>query len=81
LLENPDLMNVPFVIFGNKIDKKGALTEEELRDNLALYRQSTYGKVIGQKNPGTRPVEIFMCSVIKRVGYTDGFEWLSSFLE
>ena len=81
VLENQDLINVPFVIFGNKIDKKGALSEDELRDALGLYRQSTYGKVPGVKNTGTRPVEIFMCSVIKRVGYSDGFEWLSGFIQ
>lgn len=36
LLEMPELTNVPFVIFGNKIDKKEALKEEELRDVLGL---------------------------------------------
>ena len=32
LLKMPELANVPFVIFGNKIDVKNSLKEEELRD-------------------------------------------------
>ncbi len=69
----PELANVPFVIFGNKIDKKDSLKEEELREILGLGYHSTYGKDASTKNPGARPIEIFMCSVMKRVGYADGF--------
>ena len=36
LLQMPELANVPFVIFGNKVDKKEALKEEELRDVFGL---------------------------------------------
>ena len=61
------------MIFGNKIDKKDALKEEELREVLGLGYHSTYGKDAAAKNPGVRPIEIFMCSVMKRVGYADGF--------
>ena len=72
---------MPFVIFGNKIDKNSALKEEELREALGLHFHSTFGKDPKAKNPGARPVEIFMCSVMKRVGYADGFQWLSSFIK
>jgi GTP-binding protein SAR1 len=37
LLQMPELQNVPFVIFGNKIDKKESLKEEELREALGLH--------------------------------------------
>jgi len=73
LLQMPELQNVPFVVFGNKIDKKDSLKEEELREALGLHFHSTAGKDINAKNPNTRQIEVFMCSVMKRVGYADGF--------
>jgi len=81
LLEMPELSNVPFVIFGNKIDKKESLKEEELREVLGQPFHQTFGKEASQKNPGARPIELFMCSVVKRVGYQDGFTWLSQFIK
>ena len=81
LLEMPELANVPFVVFGNKIDKKESLKEEELREVLGLPFHQTYGKGADTKNPGTRTIELFMCSVVKRVGYQDGFTWLSQFIK
>ena len=39
----PELANVPFVIFGNKVDKREALKEEELRDVMGLPFHQTYG--------------------------------------
>ena len=75
----PELANVPFVIFGNKIDKKDALKEEELREFMGLPFHETYGK--DGQNPNVRPIEMFMCSVMKRVGYQDGFNWLGQFIK
>jgi GTP-binding protein SAR1 len=37
LLQMPELQNVPFVIFGNKIDMKESLKEDELREYLGLH--------------------------------------------
>jgi GTP-binding protein SAR1 len=80
LLEQPELGQVPFVVLGNKVDKKDAVSEEEFREYFGLLSHQTYGKNPKQKNAGVRPVEVFMCSVVKRVGYADGFQWLSQFL-
>ena len=65
----PELSNVPFVIFGNKVDKKDALKEEELREAMGLPFHQTFGKDSATSNPGARPIELFMCSVMKRAGY------------
>lgn len=29
---------------------------------------------------GTRPIEVFMCSIIKKQGYPEGFKWITNFL-
>ena len=80
LLQMPELSTVPFVIFGNKVDKKEALGEEQLREVMGLPFHQTYGKDASSSNPGARPIELFMCSVVKRAGYQDGFTWLGQFI-
>ena len=59
----PELQEVPFVIFGNKIDMKDAVSEEELREIMGLHYHQTTGKDKGNRNPGTRNIEVFMISV------------------
>ena len=81
LMGMKELEEVPFVVFGNKIDMKDAVSEEELREVLGLHFHQTAGKDVNNKNAGTRPNEVFMISVQKRVGYADGFEWLSSYIK
>ena len=71
-----ELKDVPFVVFGNKIDMKDAMSEEELREQMNLPFHNTWGKDKNNVNAGARKAEIFMISVQKRVGYADGFEWI-----
>eukprot|EP00753_Platysulcus_tardus_P016763 PLAT6024.2.p2 GENE.PLAT6024.2~~PLAT6024.2.p2 ORF type:complete len:195 (-),score=110.63 PLAT6024.2:110-694(-) len=80
LLTADELAGVPFCILGNKIDNRKAASEEELRSVLGLYE--TYGKDDkgGAPADGVRPIELFMCSVINRVGFIDGFRWLGQFV-
>lgn len=77
LLTCDELVNVPFMILGNKIDKKGSVSEKHLKQILGL--EHTTGKK-GSPQEGVRPIEVFMCSVVKRAGYRDGFQWLAKFL-
>lgn len=103
LLTDEALSNCPVLILGNKIDKPGAASEDELRNFFGLY-QLTTGKVSlprfipkrrdliqfsiphRQANasraelPG-RPLELYMCSVLKRQGYGEGFRWLAQYID
>jgi len=81
LLEDQALASVPFVVLGNKIDIPTAASEDELRQVLGLFSHVTYGREVKKNDTGVRPVELFMVSVVKRMGYAEGFQWLSQFLK
>jgi len=81
LLTDEQLANCPVLILGNKIDIAGAASEDELRSAFGLYGQTTgKGKVPRSELHG-RPLEVFMCSVLKRQGYGEGFRWIAQFLD
>jgi len=81
LLTDETLANCPVLILGNKIDKMGAASEDELRNFFGLYQQTTgKSKVSRAELPG-RPLELFMCSVLKRQGYGEGFRWLAQYID
>lgn len=80
LLTDEQLANCPVLILGNKIDKPGAASEEEIRSLFSLYGQTTgKGKVPLHQLPG-RPLELFMCSVLKKHGYGEGFRWIAQYI-
>jgi len=64
-----------------RFSKAGAAGEDELRQVFGLYGQTTgKGKVARSELHG-RPLELFMCSVLKRQGYGEGFRWISQYLD
>jgi GTP-binding protein SAR1 len=79
LLTSDELSKAPFLFLGNKIDAKGAVSEAQLKHELGLDNTCT-GKKNFQLAEGVQPIEVFMCSVVKRAGYAEGFRWLSNFL-
>ena len=69
ILNSPELIGIPIAILGNKIDMSGAVSSEELKEAL------NYDELIAKE---TRPMAIFMVSVIKKIGYNFALEWISS---
>lgn len=69
ILETPELVNIPIAILGNKIDMAGAVSLEELKEAL------NYDDLVARE---TRPMEIFMVSVTKKIGYSKALEWIST---
>lgn len=78
LLMDETLGTCPFLILGNKIDRKGAVSEMQLQKELGLHQLS--GKKNSSLPEGQKPIEIFMCSIVKRAGYAEGFKWMSNYL-
>jgi len=79
LMADEHLVSAPILLLGNKIDKPEAKGEDELRQYFGLYGLTT-GKTTTSKDVSTRPIELFMTSVLKRQGYGEGFRWLSNFI-
>lgn len=79
LLSDETLAKAPFLVLGNKIDLAYAASEDELRYRIGLY---TTGKGrVSFDDSNIRPLEVFMCSVVRRMGYGDGFRWLSQYIK
>lgn len=79
LIADEQLTNVPVLILGNKIDKPEAVSEDYIRQYFGLYG-ITSGRTATAKDLNSRPIELFMTSVLKRQGYGEGFRWLSNFI-
>ncbi|EAQ82984.1 predicted protein [Chaetomium globosum CBS 148.51] len=70
---------MPVLVLGNKIDKPGAVAEEELRDLLGgLSSPVGVGNEMSRGREASRPVKLFMCSVVMGQGYKEGFAWLAN---
>lgn len=77
LLAIEELSRVPFLILGNKIDAPGAVSEDHLRHALGLWQTTGKGKVPLRD---IRPIELFMCSVVQKMGYGEGFRWVAQYV-
>nr|XP_057917040.1 GTP-binding protein SAR1b [Doryrhamphus excisus] len=81
LLADDTIANMPIMVLGNKIDRLEAMSERGLRGALALDMQVTGKGSVMPKDDNARPLEVFMCSVLKRQGYGEGFRWLSQYID
>ncbi|CAD5218480.1 unnamed protein product [Bursaphelenchus okinawaensis] len=81
LIQDEQVASAPVLILGNKIDKPNALSEEHLKHYLGISQQTTGKQQIPRSELVSRPMEVFMCSVLRRQGYGEGFRWLSQYLD
>jgi GTP-binding protein SAR1 len=70
---------MPVLVLGNKIDNPGAVAEEELGDLLGAFSSPIgIGDEISGWREASRPVKVFMCSLVMGQGYKEGFVWLAN---
>lgn len=72
LLACEDLIGVPFLVLGNKIDVPGSMTEQEARQTFTIPAGSDVVQA------GMTPIALHMCSLVQRRGYTEGFKWIGA---
>lgn len=80
LLGDEQIINAPVLVLGNKIDIPGAASEDEVRHMFGLHGRTTGKGTVPRSDLTTRPMELFMCSVLKRQGYGEGFRWLAQYI-
>lgn len=78
LMSDETIEGAPILVLANKIDKQGACSEDQLRNFLQI--QTTGKGKIPQDQLTSRPIEIFMCSVLRKQGYGEGFQWLANYI-
>ncbi|MBZ3878894.1 GTP-binding protein SAR1b [Sciurus carolinensis] len=82
LMTDETIANVPLLmILGNKTDRPEAISEERLREMFGLYGQTTGKRSASLKELNARPLKVFMCSVLKRQGYGEGFRWMAQYID
>ncbi|EDV29714.1 GTP-binding protein SAR1b [Trichoplax sp. H2] len=81
LLTDEQIADTPILILGNKIDHPNAAGEDEIRSVFGLHNQTTGKGTLSANEIQGRPMELFMCSVLRRQGYGEGFRWLAQFID
>ncbi|GJS32271.1 GTP-binding protein SAR1A [Tanacetum coccineum] len=81
LLSDESLATVPFLILGNKINIPYAASEYELPYYIGPEGLTSGKGKANLENSGVRPLEVFMCSIVRKMGYDDGFKWVSQYIK
>jgi GTP-binding protein SAR1 len=68
LLNDEQVSSAPVLVLGNKIDKPNALSEDHLKYYLGITQMTTGKQQIARSELSSRPIEVFMCSVLRRQG-------------
>lgn len=80
LLTSETLRRVPVLVLGNKVDLTSAVSEVVLRQALGLQHTTGKSMRISEGSTAIRPIELFMCSVVNRFGFSEGFNWVAEYL-
>ncbi|KAI0984865.1 hypothetical protein GJ496_008286 [Pomphorhynchus laevis] len=81
LLMDEEIINCPILVLGNKIDLPGAVPEQTLLQYLCIQQSVTGKGKIPKSQINGRPLEVFMCSILKKHGYGEGFRWLAQYID
>ena len=76
-LLNSHHRKVPILILGNKIDRSGAMTAEELAVQLELDNDMML-RLTGNTSHQVFPIKLVMCSILYRQGHTAGKELIDT---
>jgi len=80
LMADEQVIDAPVLILGNKIDRPEAASEDEIKTLFGLHGQTTGKGNVARTDLNSRPIELFMCSVLKRQGYGEGFRWMAQYI-
>ncbi|KFV48835.1 GTP-binding protein SAR1b, partial [Tyto alba] len=86
LMTDETIANVPILILGNKIDRpeeaKVFVKQRSFYKHTVTWNSSvSLQGSIPLKELNARPLEVFMCSVLKRQGYGEGFRWMAQYID
>lgn len=68
LINDDQVSSAPILVLGNKIDKPNAFSEDHLKYYLGITQMTTGKQQISRSELSSRPIEVFMCSVLRRQG-------------
>lgn len=75
-----EIQTVPFAIMFNKIDAPNSVGEGQLRQIFGMQHTTGLTTKKIDMQPNSRPIEVFMCSITRKQGYREVFEWISLYL-
>jgi len=81
LLSDEALAKMPFLMLGNKTDIPHTASEEELRYHLGLTSLMSGKGKMNLADQTARPLKVFTCSVVCKMGYGEGFKWMSQYIK
>ena len=64
-----------------KVDLPEAASEDEIPYALGLTNATTGKGKATDRDSGIRPIEIYMCSVVRRMGFSEGFKWVAQYIK